>query len=109
LTRPETQTAGPVPQPVVAITSQTIDQVRELYRIPQPGFVYDVAWSPDGLILASAMVGVGNVPGSVQLWDAVTGRKLRSPLHPPGTSRVLRGDASRSQTVRPPTTTYLSG
>ncbi len=49
LRRPETQTAGPVPQPVVAITSQTIDQVRELYRIPQPGYVYDVAWSPDGL------------------------------------------------------------
>jgi WD40 repeat protein len=77
-TRPETQTAGPVPQPVAAITSQTMDQVRELYRIPQPGFVYDVAWSPDGLILASAMVGVGSVPGSVQLWDAVTGSKLRS-------------------------------
>jgi WD40 repeat protein len=78
LTRPETQTAGPVPQPVVAITSQTIDKVRELYRIPQPGYVYDVAWSPDGLILAAAMVGVGSVPGSVQLWDAVTGSKLRS-------------------------------
>ncbi|MFZ0531632.1 MAG: WD40 repeat domain-containing protein [Anaerolineales bacterium] len=78
LRRPETQTAGLVPQPVVAITSQTIDQVRELYRIPQPGFVYDVAWSPDGLILASAMVGIGSVPGSVQLWDAVTGSKLRS-------------------------------
>jgi WD40 repeat protein len=78
LRRPETQTAGPVPQPIVAITSQTIDQVRELYRIPQPGFVYDVAWSPDGLILASAMVGVGSAPGSVQLWDAVTGSKLRS-------------------------------
>jgi WD40 repeat protein len=78
LTRPETQTAGPVPQPVVAITAQTIDQVRELYRIPQPGSVSDVAWSPDGLILASAMVGVGSVPGSVELWDAVTGRKLRS-------------------------------
>jgi WD40 repeat protein len=78
LRRPETQTAGPVPQPVVAITSQTIDKVRELYRIPQPGYVYDVAWSPDGLILATAMVGVGSVPGSVQLWDAVTGSKLRS-------------------------------
>jgi WD40 repeat protein len=78
LKQPETQTAGAVPQPVVAITSQTIDQVRELYRIPQPGFVYDVAWSPDGLILASAIVDVGNVPGSVQLWDVVTGRKLRS-------------------------------
>jgi hypothetical protein len=78
LRRPETQTAGLVPQPVVEITSQTIDQVRELYRIPQPGYVYDVAWSPDGLILATAMVGVGSVPGSVQLWDAVTGSKLRS-------------------------------
>jgi WD40 repeat protein len=78
LTRPETQTAGPVPQPTITITSQTIDQVRELYCIPQPGFVYDVAWSPDGLILASAAVGAGSVPGSVQLWDAVTGRKLRA-------------------------------
>ena len=38
LTRPETQTAGPVPQPVVVITAQTIDQFRELYRIPQLGF-----------------------------------------------------------------------
>jgi amino acid transporter len=48
LKQPETQTAGAVPQPVVAITSQTIDQVRELYRIPQPGFVYDVACSVVG-------------------------------------------------------------
>jgi WD40 repeat protein len=78
LTRPETQTEGPVPQPAIAITSQTVDQVRELYRIPQPGFVYDVAWSPDGLILAAAVVGSGSEPGSVQVWDAVTGRKLRS-------------------------------
>jgi WD40 repeat protein len=78
LTRPEMQTAGPVPQPAVAITSQTIDQVRELYRIPQPGSASDVAWSPDGLILASAMYGTGSVPGSVELWDAVIGRKLRS-------------------------------
>ena len=78
LTKPETQTAGPVPQPTVAITSQTIDQVRELYRIPQPGFVYDVAWSPDGLILAAVSVGVGSDPGSIEMWDAVTGSKLRS-------------------------------
>lgn len=78
LTRSETQTAGPVPQPAAAITSQNIDQVKELYRIPHPGFVYDVAWSPDGLILASAVVGAGSVPGEVQLWDAVTGRKLRT-------------------------------
>jgi len=78
LTRPETKTAGPVPQPAVAITSQTIDKVRELYRIPQPGYVSDVVWSPDGLILASAMYGTGSVPGSVELWDAVSGRKLHS-------------------------------
>jgi WD40 repeat protein len=78
LTRPETQTAGPVPQPAVAITSQNIDQVRELYRIPQPGFVYDVAWSPDGLILAAVSVGAGSDPGSIELWDVVTGSKLRS-------------------------------
>lgn len=78
LTQPETQTAGPVPQPAVAITAQTIDQIRELYRIPQPGFVYDVAWSPDGLILAAVSVGVGSDPGSIELWDVVTGRKLRS-------------------------------
>jgi WD40 repeat protein len=78
LTKPETQTAGPVPQPTVAISAQTIDQVRELYCIPQPGFVYDVAWSPDGLTLAAVSVGVGSDPGSIELWDAVTGRKLRS-------------------------------
>jgi WD40 repeat protein len=78
ITRPETQTAGPVPQPAVAITAQTIDQVKELYCIPQPGFVYDVAWSPDGLILASAVIGVRSDPSSVELWDVVTGRKLHS-------------------------------
>ena len=77
-TTPATQTAGSVPQPIAAITSQTLDQVRKLYLIPQPGYVYDVAWSPDGLILATALVGVGSVPGSVHLWDAVTGLKLRS-------------------------------
>lgn len=77
-TQPATQTAGPIPRPTIAITSQTIDQVRELYLLPQPGYVYDVAWSPDGLILASATVGAGNDPGSVQLWDAVTGSKLRT-------------------------------
>jgi WD40 repeat protein len=74
----EAQTEGPVPQPSVAITAQTMDQVRELYRIPQPGYVYDVAWSPDGLTLVAAAVGSGSDLGSVQLWDAVTGRKLRS-------------------------------
>jgi len=46
LTRPATQTAGPIPQPTIAITSQTIDQVRELYLLPQPGYVYDVAGKP---------------------------------------------------------------
>jgi WD40 repeat protein len=74
----ETQTVGPIPQTSVAITSQTIDQVRELYRIPQPGYVSDVTWSPDGLILASAIFGIGSDPGSVELWDAVTGNKLHS-------------------------------
>jgi WD40 repeat protein len=77
-TRAEKQTEGPVPQPLVAISSQTMKQVRELYRIPQPGYVYDVAWSPDGLTFASAIVSIGRDPGSVQVWDAVTGRKLRS-------------------------------
>jgi hypothetical protein len=62
-----TQTACPVPQPAFAITAQTIDRVGELYRIPQPGYVYDVAWSPDGLILASASLGAGSNPGSVQM------------------------------------------
>lgn len=76
--RPETQAETPGPPPIVAITTQTIDLVRELQRIPQPGFVYDVAWSPDGLILASAVVGTGSEPGSVQVWEAVSGRKLRS-------------------------------
>ena len=37
LPKPETQTEGPVPQPAVAITSQTIGQVKELYRIPPSG------------------------------------------------------------------------
>jgi WD40 repeat protein len=78
LTRPETQTEGAIPQPTVAITAQTIDQVRELYRIPQPGFVYDVAWSPDRLILACAAVGARSNLSSVELWDTVTGQKLRS-------------------------------
>jgi WD40 repeat protein len=78
ITRPDAQTEGPVPQPTVAITAQTIDQVRELYRLPQPGYVYDVAWSPDGLTLAAAAVGSGSDPGSVQLWDVVSGDNLRS-------------------------------
>ena len=78
LPRSEAQTEGPIPQPTVAITAQTIDQVRELYRIPQPGYVYDVVWSPDGLTLAAAVVGSGNEPGSVQLWNALSGDKLRS-------------------------------
>lgn len=76
--RPVTQTEGPVPQPNLDLTSQTVDQVRELYRIPLPGFVYDLAWSPDGLKLATATVGSGGKPGSVQVWDAVSGNKLRS-------------------------------
>jgi hypothetical protein len=67
LTRPETQTAGPVPQPAIAITAQTIDQVIELYRIPQPGDPCGASWSPDGLILAVAVCGTGSDPGSVQL------------------------------------------
>jgi WD40 repeat protein len=78
LTRPETQTAGPVPQPAVAITSQTIDQVIELYRIPQPGDPCGASWSPDGLILAVAVCGTGSDLGSVQLWDSITGRNLSS-------------------------------
>ena len=76
--RPATRTTGPVPQPAAPITSQTIDQVRELFRIPQPGSVTDVAWSPDGLMLASANYGTGSVPGSVTLWDAVDGSKIYS-------------------------------
>ncbi len=75
--RPETQTSGAIPQPAAAITSQNIDRVQELYRIPQPTYVYDVAWSPDGLILAAASVAAGNELGSVVLWDAISGQKLR--------------------------------
>jgi WD40 repeat protein len=78
LPKPETQTVGVIPQPAVAITAQTIDQIKELYLIPLSGYVYDVAWSPDGQMLAFAVGGAGSDPGSVQLWDAVTGRKLRS-------------------------------
>jgi WD40 repeat protein len=74
----ETQTEGPVPQPAVAITSQTMGQVKELYRIPIPGYVFDAAWSPDGSSLASAVVSIGKDPGSVQVWDAVTGSLIRS-------------------------------
>ena len=78
LNRPDAQTEGPPPQPTVTITAQTIDQVRELYCLPQPGYVYDVAWSPDGLTLAAAVVSTGSDLGSVQVWDAVTGDNLRS-------------------------------
>ena len=78
LPKPETQTEGPVPQPAVAITSQSIGQVKELYRIPYPGYVFDAAWSPDGSSLACAVFGIGKDPGSVQVWDAVTGSHMRS-------------------------------
>lgn len=78
ISRPETQTEGTIPQPAVAITPQNIGQVKELYRIPLPGFVSDVAWSPDGQVLASASTNVNDKTGVVQLWDAVTGRKLRA-------------------------------
>ena len=76
--QPETQTAGPIPQPTVAITAQTIDQVIELYRIPQSGNPCGTSWSPDGLILAVAVCGPGSDLGSVQLWDSITGRNLSS-------------------------------
>ena len=74
----EAQTEGPVPQPPVGITSETVDEVRELYVLPQQGWVADVAWSPDGLTLAAAMPGTGDDPGAVQLWEAVNGTKLRT-------------------------------
>jgi WD40 repeat protein len=77
-TRAEPQTEGAVLQPLVTISPQTMDQVRELYRFPHASYVYDVAWSPDGLILAAGVVGTRNDSGSVQLWDAITGVKLRS-------------------------------
>jgi WD40 repeat protein len=66
------------PQPAIAITAQTIDQVIELYRIPQPSDPCVASWSPDGLILAVAVCGTGSDLGSVQFWDAVTGRNLSS-------------------------------
>jgi WD40 repeat protein len=75
---PEAQTESPVPQPTVPITAQTMEQVKELYLIPLPGYVYDVAWSPDGQTLAVAVIGERSDPSSVELWDAITGRKLRS-------------------------------
>jgi WD40 repeat protein len=78
LPKPETQTVGVIPQPAVAITAKTIDQIKELYFIPLPGYVYDVAWSPDGQMLAFAVGGAGSDLGAVQLWDALTGRKLSS-------------------------------
>ena len=78
LTLPDAQTEGPVPQPSVVITAQTLEQVRELYCLPQSGYAYDVVWSPDGLTLATAVVGLGSDPGSVQIWDTITGEKLRS-------------------------------
>jgi WD40 repeat protein len=78
LPKPETQTVGVIPQPAVAITAKTIDQIKELYFIPLPGYVYDVAWSPDGQMLAFAVGGAGSDLGAVQLWGALTGRKLRS-------------------------------
>jgi WD40 repeat protein len=62
----------------VGSSSKTLDEVRELYVLPQDGWVADVAWSPDGLTLAAALPGTGDNPGAVQLWDAVNGARLRT-------------------------------
>lgn len=65
----------PFPQPKLAITADTISQVRELASIPQPGFVEAVAWSPDGTVLAVATSNYSAQEwhGEVQLWDASIG------------------------------------
>jgi len=76
--KPQSQTEGPIPQPVVGISSESLDDVRELYVLPQDGWVADVAWSPDGLTLAAAMPGTGNDPGAVQWWNMVNGTRLRT-------------------------------
>lgn len=70
------QTAGPVPQPATMITSDTMDQVCELYYLPMEGFLHDVTWSPDGQILAAGTARLGDIPGRVRLWDAESGAEL---------------------------------
>jgi WD40 repeat protein len=72
------QTEIPGRQPGPAITPQNLDQVRELRQFPQPGLVYDVAWSPDGSLLAAAVLDTSGKSGSVQVLEAASGTKLRS-------------------------------
>lgn len=67
-------TPKPFPQPEIPITAETIDQVRELARLPQPGTVEAMAWSPDGSILAVYTETFHEGwQGKIQLWDASTG------------------------------------
>ena len=51
-----------------------VEEKRVLYKLAAPGFrVGDPAWSPDGRAL-----GTSDESGSVKLWDAATGKLLRT-------------------------------
>ena len=53
--------------------------------------VQDVAYSPDGSLLATA-----SLDGTARVWDARTGRPLRAIEHPEGVSNVAFSADSRS-------------
>lgn len=82
----------PAPQPAVAISTQNIGRIEELYRLQVDGPVLTLAWSPDSKLLAvSAGQPGGMLMGpthAFQLWDVTNGHAVLS-ISEPGYTQVL--------------------
>ncbi len=73
--------AGLVSPPAVSVSTQNLEQVKELYRV-YPGVehqgIHSIAWSPDGKFLAIGGQAYKNPYGLLKVWDVTTGRQVQS-------------------------------
>lgn len=73
--------AGLASPPAVAISTQNLEQVKELYRV-YPGVehqeIHSIAWSADSRLLAIAGQARDTPYGLLKVWDVTTGRQVQS-------------------------------